>query len=220
MSPEVYQDWNGADEIEYPEFCTSCKTHSLLSSTEELKLSFAAKFNKTSASDTSIEQMLKFGRITRLRSQILEMALAGEILPVIIRESGEVLWRSNETCLSVNEYIAYRAELDWGSNNTDESDSNDPLSSSERNRLRAATLASLGREENPSNLAEIVIRWSESVRLLEKDLEAVLAGRLIPLIPTDSDGFIMFAEVERLEQDRRAKYQHLFAELGTILSLL
>lgn len=193
--------------------CPVCGDDSaqLLSPVEANKLILAATYGQRQADDEAISRMLNAGINVRLRTRTLELALEGRVVPVEIL-AGEVYWRPFEQCFTADEAAQYRMDFEQVAGDSSDSFCDDSLTAAERERLTMAAVsvdAGLGCYER----AETVIQWARTVRAAEQDLQAILAGQLMPVILAEVEGKFWLQEVGELPECQRVRYQRALADL-------
>jgi hypothetical protein len=204
-----------SDDVCEEEACLVCGDVStpVFSPVEARKLMLATTICINSTDDKTIIRVLDAATWVRLRTRALKLALEGRLVPVQIHESGDVFWRPIEQRLTPAEMTEYRLEFEQVADETFDSAYDDLLTGAERERLWLAARAGLEEGPQPYELLAAVSHWAETVRMADRNLQAILAGRLVPVAPADDKGRICLKEVGDLPADERARYQREFTDL-------
>lgn len=188
-------------------------SHPLLSPVDVHKLILAVTTGTDHPNDQTIERIFNAAIGDRLRSRSLELTLTGQLVPHQLDENGKVLFGPIEQRLTPEEVTKYRKELEELGEDTFDNASEDLLTATEQERLAMATITGLGNTSQPYLAVEAVINWAKETRQAEAQLEAILAGRLLPFIPAGCQGLIALKDFGVLPAKQRDKYGQALAAL-------
>ena len=151
----------------------------------------------------------------RLANRTLDLVLAGRVVPIGVDESGEVSWRSVEEHFNSKTLSGFEAEIAQfcGDQNAADDEREVVLSETDRAKLRLATVAGWGPHPPVQQDVNTVIEWAETIRDIERDLRAVLAGELLLVIPASPSEEFWGRDVACLPAVERRRYRWVLANL-------
>lgn len=203
------------EDVYQPNDCPVCGdgNDSLLSNLEIEKLILAAAVGRGDVEDEVILQIVNASFGVRFRDRALNLTLEGQLLPYLDTEVGDIGFNPIEKHLTSEEIAGYQRELKMLIEDLSASDSEELLTAAERACLTRASLTGCGVKSQPHEQLEAVLRWAEDTRKLNNDLQAILAGRLLPFIPTDQVDVISLKKVTQLPKDQQKHYQQALRDI-------